>query len=63
VSDRFCACRLLDARQCFLIRHPECRRNTDTEALYDEMIDEECECSCHEPTEQEYYDSMDQHIQ
>lgn len=54
-----CACKSHDSRQCFLLRHPECRRNTDTEGLYDEMIDEECDCSCHEPTD---HDSLDEYV-
>ena len=57
-----CACKSVDARQCFLLRHPECRRNTDTEGLYDETMDEECECGCHEMTEQEYWDSLDEYV-
>ena len=56
-----CCCPSGDARQCFLIRHPECRRNQDLEgSLYDEAIDEVCECSCHDDIDlDEYYDSLD----
>ena len=46
-----CCCRHPDARQCFLLRHPECRRASDTPdhrySLYDEAMDCECECYCH----------------
>jgi hypothetical protein len=43
-----CSCPSEDARQCFLAHHPECRRvSDDVESLYDEAIDEVCECSCH----------------
>lgn len=57
-----CACKSDDARQCFLLRHPECLRNSDdTDGMYDQSIDEECECGCHEMTEQEYWDSLDEY--
>ena len=47
---RRCCCRHLDARDCFLARHPECRRTSDTGDrfdLYDSTIDEVCDCDCH----------------
>lgn len=56
-----CACKHNDARQCFLLRHPECkRRSDDTGTMYDEAIDCECECSCHHWDEDEYYASMEE---
>ena len=45
-----CCCRHRDARDCFLARHPECRRTTDVGGpfdLYESAIDEVCDCSCH----------------
>lgn len=57
-TSQFCACKSSDARQCFMIRHPECRRTSDCDLRYDSAIDEICECSCHEPDEDDYYDSL-----
>jgi len=61
MSESRCACKSNDPRQCFLIRHPECRRNCDCDSgLYDDAFDEMCECECHEPDEQDYYDSLEE---
>ncbi len=57
-TSQFCACKSSDARQCFMIRHPECRRTSDCDLRYDSAVDEICECSCHEPDEDDYYDSL-----
>lgn len=47
-SSKTCCCCAGDPRQCFLIRHPECRRVTDClGGLYDAAIDEVCECGGH----------------
>lgn len=45
-----CCCKHPDARQCFLSRHPECRRYTDDvfpETDYERTFDDACECYCH----------------
>lgn len=47
-KDIKCCCKHVDARACFLARHPECnRRSDDTMSMYDVAIDEECDCCCH----------------
>lgn len=47
-SERKCACLHVDARACFLARHPECMRMSDDIGLmYDKAIDCDCECACH----------------
>lgn len=49
-SDNRCCCVHPDARQCFLARHPECRRFTDDvipETNYERTLDDECDCCCH----------------
>lgn len=51
-----CACRAVDARDCFLDRHPARRRysgDDPDEGLYGAAMAMECECYCHEMCEDE----------
>lgn len=58
MSDTKCACHCLDARACFLSRHPEAARRCDVDTReYDAAMDEVCECHCH--TDDGYDDDYD----
>ena len=64
MSAEKCCCVRADARECFLHRHPECQRRTDSpgrEDLYEAAIDEVCECHCHydERDDDYHYEDFD----
>lgn len=61
-----CACVHDDARQCFLTRHPECRRYSDDthpSNQYEQAIDETCDCFCHQPDEDDYFETLGDLVQ
>lgn len=54
-----CCCRHPDARECFLLRNPGCRRYSDDfPSPYDDAIDEECDCGCHKSDDEDYMDEI-----
>ena len=59
-SERTCACRSVDAKECIRIRYPRpIADDIDRDAL--DWDDERCECVCHEMDEDEYMDWAEEH--
>ena len=49
-EEKKCVCAHDDSRDCFLMRHPECHRGSDScdpDTGYEAAIFEVCDCYCH----------------